>query len=118
MQHSRLPRYVTSLSKFLGICDVQKYNAIRARATTDPVLAFFFPSGCGERFPLNVSNYRASSGNEQPARLAALDTSDPGALQVSWCRDLDDVGGYIEINLGTAVFSLTEIYCYRFSKAS
>lgn len=100
MQHSRLPRYATTLSKLLGISDAQK-NAIRARATTDPVLCFYF-LGCGERFPLNDSNYRASSSDEQPARFAALDTSNPKASQVSWCREVNDIGGYIEINLGTA----------------
>lgn len=55
--------------------------------------------GCGEQRPVNESSYRASS-KEQPARFAALDTSNPGASRFAWCRALNDVGGYIEINLG------------------
>jgi len=55
--------------------------------------------GCGEQRPVNESSYRASS-KEQPARFAALDTSNPGASRLAWCRALSDVGGYIQINLG------------------
>ena len=56
--------------------------------------------GCGEKGPLNDSNYRASSAFV-PARNAALDTSNPSASQVAWCLGQDDVGGYLQLNLGT-----------------
>ena len=58
--------------------------------------------GCGEKGPLNDSNYRASSAFPLvPARFAALDTSNPSASRVAWCLRQDDVGGYLELNLGT-----------------
>ena len=57
-------------------------------------------TGCGEKGPLNDSNYRASSAFA-PARNAALDTSNPSASRVAWCLRQDDVGGYLELNLGT-----------------
>ena len=61
----------------------------------------FLILGCGERGPLNESSYSASSIQGQPARFAALDTSNPSESRGAWCRALDDVGGYIEVNLGT-----------------
>ena len=63
---------------------------------------FFYFLGCGERFSLNDSNYMASTSDEQPARFAALDTSNPRASQVAWCREVNNIGGFIQINLGTA----------------
>ena len=58
--------------------------------------------GCGEKGPLNDSNYQASSTFQfAPARNAALDTSNPSASRVAWCLGRNDVGGYLELNLGT-----------------
>lgn len=55
--------------------------------------------GCTERTSLNDTNYSASTV-EQPAQFAKLDTSNPSASQRAWCRDINNVGGYLQIDLG------------------
>jgi len=56
-------------------------------------------SGCGEIGPLKDANYKASTAI-QPPRFARLNTSNPGASKVAWCRDLSDKNGYLQIDLG------------------
>ena len=65
----------------------------------------FLLIGCGEKGPLNESSYQASSA-KQPARNAALDTSSPSDSLLAWCRRQNDVGGYLQLNLGTMFFTL------------
>ncbi|XP_022783430.1 coadhesin-like [Stylophora pistillata] len=55
--------------------------------------------GCGERTQLSDSNYSASTA-VQPASFAKLDTSNPSASQRAWCRNANEVGGYLQIDLG------------------
>lgn len=60
--------------------------------------------GCGQRGPLNQSEYTASgSQRETSAFFAALDTSDPSASQKAWCRNENDAEGYLQLNLGEPI---------------
>ena len=86
-----------------GICNLAKI-----------VLVFvFLLIGCGEKGPLNESSYQASSA-EQPARNAALDTSNPSDSSLAWCRRQNDVGGYLQLNLGTMFFYVTSKVVWHF----
>ena len=61
----------------------------------------FHSVGCGQRGPLNQSEYTASgSQRETSAFFAALDTADPSASQKAWCRNENDAEGYLQLNLG------------------
>ena len=55
--------------------------------------------GCQERTQLNDTSYSASTA-VQPARFAKLDTSNPSASRRAWCRERNDIGGYLQIDLG------------------
>ncbi|CAH3195719.1 unnamed protein product [Porites evermanni] len=55
-------------------------------------------SGCGEMGPLKDSSYTASSAAQQ-APFARLNASRPRASPKAWCRDQEDVNGYLQVNL-------------------
>lgn len=67
---------------------------------SNPVLAYNF-SGCGEIGPLKDASYTASTA-VQPARLARLNTSHPGASQDAWCPNPEDIDVYLQIDLGVS----------------
>lgn len=59
--------------------------------------------GCQERVPPGDDSYQASS-SIQPPRLARLNSSNPGASVVAWCRGLDNENGYVQIDLGRSCY--------------
>lgn len=59
----------------------------------------FFTSECGEIGPLKDTSFTASTAI-QKARFARLNTSNPGESKVAWCRDPEDVDGFLQIDLG------------------
>ena len=63
------------------------------------VILAFVSLGCGEIGPLKDSSYTASSAAQQ-APFARLNTSYPRASPKAWCRDQEDVNGYLQVNLG------------------
>ena len=63
------------------------------------VMLALVSSGCGEIGPLKESSYTASSAAQQ-APFAQLNASHPEASPKAWCRDQEDVNGYLQVNLG------------------
>ena len=63
------------------------------------VMLALVSSGCGEIGPLKDSSYTASSAAQQ-APFARLNASEPRASPKAWCRDQEDVNGYLQVNLG------------------
>lgn len=86
------------IQKILRRLSITSMNAMR-----DLIIFCFyaFLLGCGEKGPFNESSYDALGG-ALPPRFAALDTSNPRKSKVAWCRDMNQIGGFIEINLGTS----------------
>ena len=64
-------------------------------------------SGCGEMGPLKDSSYTASSAAQQ-APFARLNASHPRASPKAWCRDQEDVNGYLQVNLGRRWYKINE----------
>ena len=63
------------------------------------VMLALVSSGCGEIGPLKDSSYMASSAAQQ-APFARLNASHSKVSPKAWCRDQEDVNGYLQVNLG------------------